>query len=168
MKWRIAINGYGRIGQSILRALYVSDLRDKCQIVAINELADIDTIAYLTRYDTTHGRFRLPVTVEGIDTLNIDGDNIHVSHHEGLDELAWGDLGVDISSMDWSGTNIDKLADIDLPDLDFGDLEGLAKGTLSLASVGTDRDLLEGDSDLFEDTPEINRLSQKLLKAKLV
>lgn len=96
MKWRIAINGYGRIGQSILRALYVSDLRDKCQIVAINELADIDTIAYLTRYDTTHGRFRLPVTVEGIDTLNIDGDNIHVSHHEGLDELAWGDLGVDI------------------------------------------------------------------------
>lgn len=96
MKWRIAINGYGRIGQSILRALYESDLRDKCSIVAINELADIDTIAYLTRYDTTHGRFRLPVTVEGGEILRIDGDRIRLSHYEGLDELPWAENDVDI------------------------------------------------------------------------
>ena len=96
MKWRIAINGYGRIGQSILRALYESDLRDKCSIVAINELADIDTIAYLTRYDTTHGRFRLPVSVENAETLCIDGDRIKLSHHEGLEHLPWHENNVDI------------------------------------------------------------------------
>jgi len=95
MKWRIAINGYGRIGQSILRAFYQSALRDYCQIVAINELADIETIAYLTRYDTTHGRFQYPVAVEG-DALLIEQDRIVVSHHEELTDLDWRAQAVDI------------------------------------------------------------------------
>lgn len=95
MKWRVAINGYGRIGQSILRALYQSDLRDSFDIVAINELADIDTIAYLTKYDTTHGRFRYPVSVDG-DALLIDGDRIGVSNFQNLNELPWRDIGVDV------------------------------------------------------------------------
>lgn len=96
MKWRIAINGYGRIGQSVLRALYASELRASCEIVAINELADIDTVAYLTRYDTTHGRFRLPVSVKGKNTLTIDGDDVHLSHCEGLESLPWEKLDVDV------------------------------------------------------------------------
>ena len=54
---RVAINGYGRIGRSVLRALYESDARSAIQVVAINELADCKTICHLTRHDSTHGRF---------------------------------------------------------------------------------------------------------------
>ena len=72
---RLAINGYGRIGRSILRALYESPLRDKLTIIAINELADAGTILHLTRYDSTHGRF--PKLLEGdANQLWVDGDAI--------------------------------------------------------------------------------------------
>ena len=54
---RLGINGYGRIGRSILRALYESPLRTELQVVAVNELADAGTVLHLTRYDSTHGRF---------------------------------------------------------------------------------------------------------------
>ena len=54
---RLAINGYGRIGRSILRALYESPLKDDVALVAINEIADAGTVLHLTRYDSTHGRF---------------------------------------------------------------------------------------------------------------
>lgn len=91
MKWRIAINGYGRIGQSILRALYLSPEYKHCQIVAINEPADIDTIAHLTKYDTTHGRFGCKVTVDGND-LVVDGDRIRVTHCKDLADLDWPDV----------------------------------------------------------------------------
>ena len=70
---RIAINGYGRIGRSVLRALYESEARNSVQVVAINELADSKTIAHLTRYDSTHGRFPGTVTVTE-DQLTINGD----------------------------------------------------------------------------------------------
>ena len=66
------------------------------QIVAINELSDIETIAYLTRYDTTHGRFPLNVEVEGSNTLCIDNDEILVVRHENAAELPWSDLGIDL------------------------------------------------------------------------
>ena len=64
MSYRIAINGYGRIGRCVLRALYESPHKQDLDIVAINELADIDTIAHLTRYDSTHGRFAGEVALE--------------------------------------------------------------------------------------------------------
>ena len=59
---RVAINGYGRIGRSVLRAIYESEARQWVEVVAINEPAELKTIAHLTRYDSTHGRF--PGTVE--------------------------------------------------------------------------------------------------------
>lgn len=96
MKWRIAINGYGRIGQSILRALYQSPLRNGLEIVAINELADIETIAYLTKYDSTHGRFPLPVAVESDNVLMVDGDRISVSNHENIADLPWAEHAIDV------------------------------------------------------------------------
>lgn len=95
MTWRIAINGYGRIGQSILRALYQSDAHAQCKVVAINELADIETISYLTKYDTTHGKFRETVTFND-STLKINDDEITISHHKNLEDLSWSDLDVDI------------------------------------------------------------------------
>lgn len=92
---RLAINGFGRIGRSVLRALWERGLRDQLAVVAINELADLDTIAYLCRYDSTHGRF--PARVEtGVETLMIDGQVIPVTHHQGLEQLPWADLSVDV------------------------------------------------------------------------
>tara|TARA_R110001592_G_scaffold6853_5_gene37841 strand:- start:2463 stop:3500 length:1038 start_codon:yes stop_codon:yes gene_type:complete len=100
MTYRVAINGYGRIGQSVLRAYYESRhsgaVSYPFQIVAINELSDIETIAYLTRYDTTHGRFPLNVEVKGSNTLCIDGDEILVVRHENAAELPWSELGIDL------------------------------------------------------------------------
>ncbi len=104
--YRIAINGYGRIGQCVLRALYESGFRDHLQVVAINELADIDTIAHLTRYDSTHGRFQGEVTVEG-DSLLVNGDRIRVVRHADASELPWTELGVDLV-LECSGAFTDR------------------------------------------------------------
>ena len=80
---RLAINGYGRIGRCVLRALYESSWREQIQIVAINEPADMATIVHLTRYDSTHGRFGVDVASEP-GLLLVDGDPIAVSHAESL------------------------------------------------------------------------------------
>lgn len=92
---RLAINGYGRIGRSILRAAYESPQRDALSIVAINEIADATTIRHLTQYDSTHGRFPLAITGDG-EKLCIDGDDIVLLHHERIDELPWKALAVDM------------------------------------------------------------------------
>lgn len=95
MAIRLAINGYGRIGRCILRALYESGKREKMEIVAINELADIKLMAHLTRHDSTHGIFPGEV---GHDEkhLEILGDSIAVLHHADLETLPWKELGVDL------------------------------------------------------------------------
>ncbi len=92
---RLAINGYGRIGRSVLRALYESPLRDQLQVVAVNELADAGTVLHLTRYDSTHGRFPLPLEGDG-ERLLVDGDSITLLHSPDIVGLPWGDLGVDM------------------------------------------------------------------------
>ncbi len=90
---RLAINGYGRIGRCVLRALYESDYRGQMQIVAINEPADLATIVHLTKYDSTHGRF--PGQVSAADqSLVVNGDRIAVTHHHALDDVHWS--GVDV------------------------------------------------------------------------
>ena len=98
---RVAINGYGRIGRSVLRALYESGHREHMQIVAINEPADLNTIAHLSKYDTTHGRFPGTVTTEH-NTLHINGDAIAISHCSELAKLPWRDERVDVV-LDCSG-----------------------------------------------------------------
>ncbi|WP_372749159.1 type I glyceraldehyde-3-phosphate dehydrogenase [Litorivivens sp.] len=90
---RLAINGYGRIGRCVLRALYESDYRSQMQIVAINEPADLATIVHLTKYDSTHGRF--PGKVAAADqSLVVQGDRIAVTHHHSLEQVHWA--GVDV------------------------------------------------------------------------
>ncbi len=92
---RLAINGYGRIGRCLLRALYESGHRQQMRVVAINEPADLATIVHLTKYDSTHGRF--PAEVEqGIGRLLVNGDSIAVSHHADLSDLDWAEHEVDI------------------------------------------------------------------------
>jgi len=95
MSYRVAINGYGRIGQCVLRALYENEYRENIQVVAINELSDIDTIAYLTRYDSTHGRFTDVVRVES-DQLCIKNDRITVLNQQNPGLLPWKELNVDL------------------------------------------------------------------------
>ncbi len=92
---RLAINGYGRIGRCVLRALYESPLRNQLQVVAINELADAGTVLHLSRYDSTHGRF--PAKLEGdAYQLRVGGDAIALLSQPDIGQLPWGDLGVDL------------------------------------------------------------------------
>jgi glyceraldehyde 3-phosphate dehydrogenase len=95
MPVKVAINGYGRIGRNILRALYEGKRRGEIQIVAVNDLGDAKTNAHLTRYDTAHGPFPFPVGVDG-DSLVVDGDRIKVCAERDPSKLPWGALGVDI------------------------------------------------------------------------
>jgi len=95
MAVKIAINGYGRIGRMILRAVYESGRRNDIQIVAINDLGDAETNAYLTRYDSAHGPFPFEVKVDG-DALIVDGDRIRVLAERNPADLPWAELGVDV------------------------------------------------------------------------
>jgi glyceraldehyde 3-phosphate dehydrogenase len=95
MTIRVAINGYGRIGRNILRAHYEKKLHPDIQIVAINDLGDVKTNAYLTQYDTTHGKFPGQVSVEG-NHLVINGDKIQVVAERDPRKLPWADLKIDI------------------------------------------------------------------------
>lgn len=92
---RLAINGYGRIGRSVLRALYESPLRSELQVVAVNELADARTVLHLSRYDSTHGRFPMPLDGDE-HQLRVDGDAITLLRNPQIKDLPWADLGVDM------------------------------------------------------------------------
>lgn len=95
MTIKIAINGFGRIGRSILRALYETGRTDEFKIVAINELAKPEGIKHLLKYDTNHGRFAFPVDYHG-ETLTVSDDDIALYHYENIDYLPWGELEVDV------------------------------------------------------------------------
>ncbi len=92
---RIAINGFGRIGRCVLRALYESGLRDYIQIVGINELADPHAIKHLLQYDSTHGRFFLPISI-GDGVRWVEEDAIALTHETDPEQLPWDELKVDI------------------------------------------------------------------------
>ena len=95
MPIRLAINGFGRIGRNILRALYESGRNGEIQIVAINDLGSPETNAHLVRYDTAHGRFNGTVVVEG-DSMVVNGDRIRVFAERDPARLPWGSLDVDV------------------------------------------------------------------------
>ncbi|MES1929660.1 glyceraldehyde-3-phosphate dehydrogenase [Salinisphaera dokdonensis CL-ES53] len=95
MAVKVGINGYGRIGRNVLRALYESGRNSEIEIVAINDLGDAEANAHLTQYDTAHGRFPGEVSIEG-DNLVVNGDKIKVLAERNPADLPWGDLGVDI------------------------------------------------------------------------
>ena len=93
----IAINGFGRIGRSVVRALYENGRNQEFNLIAINELAAPEGIAHLLKYDTTHGRFPFDIKLnEGGDTLSIAGDKVKLTHIKELDKLPWQELNIDI------------------------------------------------------------------------
>jgi glyceraldehyde 3-phosphate dehydrogenase len=94
MPIKVGINGYGRIGRNILRALYESKRTAQIQIVAVNDLGDAQTNAHLTRYDTVHGRFPGEVQVDG-NAMVVNGDRIRVLAERDPSKLPWGELGAE-------------------------------------------------------------------------
>jgi len=94
MAIKVGINGYGRIGRNVLRALYEAKRNSQVQIVALNDLGDAKTNAHLTRYDTAHGKFSGEVAVDG-DSMVVNGDRIRVLAERDPSKLPWGDLGVE-------------------------------------------------------------------------
>ena len=94
MAIRVGINGYGRIGRNVLRALYEGRRTGEMQIVALNDLGDPKTNAHLTRHDTAHGKFPGEVQVDG-DYMVVNGDRVRVLAERDPAKLPWGELGVE-------------------------------------------------------------------------
>ena len=95
MTIRVAINGYGRIGRNVLRALYEANRTNEISIVAINDLGDVNTNVHLTKYDTAHGRFPGDVQIDG-DYMVVNGDKIKVLAERNPEALPWAELNVDV------------------------------------------------------------------------
>ena len=94
MTVRVAINGFGRIGRNVVRAIYESGRKD-IDVVAVNDLGPVETNAHLLRYDSVHGRFPSQVKVDG-DTINVGTDSFKVLAERDPSKLPWGDLDIDI------------------------------------------------------------------------
>lgn len=92
---KVAINGFGRIGRNVLRALYENAYRENIEIVAINDLAPIESNAHLLQYDTTHGRFNAKIEFDD-NSISVDGVAIPAFMQRNPEKLPWGDLSVDI------------------------------------------------------------------------
>src|SRR5690625_4030345 len=95
MSIKVAINGYGRIGRNVLRAIYETGRSDEFEVVVINGPADFKTAEHLTRRDTVHGPFAGEVALDG-DHLVVNGDRIRLIHNRDPSTLPWGELGIDI------------------------------------------------------------------------
>jgi glyceraldehyde 3-phosphate dehydrogenase len=95
MTIRIAINGFGRIGRNVLRALYENDYREQMQVVAINDLGDAETNAHLLKYDSVHGRFNGIVNHDD-ESLSVNGDRIAITAIRDPEALPWKDNRVDV------------------------------------------------------------------------
>ncbi len=131
MAIKVGINGYGRIGRNVLRAIYEAGRSDEIRVVAINDLGDAETNAHLTRVDTAHGRF--PGTVEVRDgNLVVNGDEIKVLAERDPAKLPWGELGVDVV-MECTGLFASK-------EKASAHLQGGAKKVLISAPAGKDVD----------------------------
>lgn len=95
MTIRVAINGFGRIGRNILRAIYENKLEQQIRVVAINELADAPGMAHLLKYDSSHGRFHFPVELQN-QSLLVAGEPIALFHKENPADLPWAELNIDV------------------------------------------------------------------------
>ncbi|MBU3018619.1 erythrose-4-phosphate dehydrogenase [Paraglaciecola agarilytica] len=103
---RVAINGFGRIGRNVLRALYETGQNKQIQIVAINELAEPEGVAHLLKYDTAHGRFRFPVVLDK-QQLVVAGDHFTLLQQANIEDLPWGELDIDVV-LECTGVNNER------------------------------------------------------------
>ena len=146
---RLAINGYGRIGRCFLRALLESPVAHPLQVVAINEPANLDSMAYLTRYDSTHGRF--PGLVEVVDgKLLIDNHAIRVSHARTPEEVDWRDIDlvVECSGAYGRRNELTRFIDAGAPRLLLSHPGASADDVDATIIAGINQDSLTGDEKL--------------------
>ncbi len=145
MSTRVAINGFGRIGRNVLRAIYESGRNEEVKVVALNDLADPETNAHLTRHDTVHGRFPGSVDVDGND-LVVDGDKIRVLAERDPSKLPWGELDVDVV-LECTGLFVDR--DKAALHLEAGAKKVLisapAKGDDLTVVYGVNQDMIDSD-----------------------
>ncbi|MBP0616159.1 type I glyceraldehyde-3-phosphate dehydrogenase [Jiella mangrovi] len=138
MAIRVAINGFGRIGRNVLRAIVESGRTD-IEVVAINDLGPVETNAHLIRYDSVHGRFPGTVTVEG-DTIDVGRGPIKVTAERDPKSLPWGDMGIDVA-MECTGIFTDPAKAS--AHLEAGAKKVLISGPLSNAS-GAEKTIVYG------------------------
>ena len=131
MTIKVGINGYGRIGRNVLRAIHELGRTDEFDIVALNDLGDANTNAHLTRRDTAHGPFPGTVEVDGDDII-VNGDRVKVFAERDPAKLPWGDLGVDVV---WECTGLFRTAEAA-----GKHIEGGAKKVVISAPGGADVD----------------------------
>ena len=106
MAIRFAINGFGRIGRCTLRSMFKYGKQNDLECVAVNDLADVNTLAHLLKYDSLHGTFDGEVKVEG-DYIVVDGQKIKALKEKNIEDLPWKELGVDIV-LEATGLFVDK------------------------------------------------------------
>ncbi len=95
MKYQVGINGFGRIGRQVFKAIHEGGFSDLFEVTAVNDLADNATLAHLLKYDSTYGTFEAEITADG-DGITVDGKKIKVFEERDPGKLPWGDLGVDL------------------------------------------------------------------------
>jgi glyceraldehyde 3-phosphate dehydrogenase len=133
MSVKVAINGFGRIGRNVLRAIIESGRTD-IEVIAINDLGPVETNAHLLQYDSVHGRFPQNVTVRG-DTIDVGRGPINVSSIRNPDELPWGDVDI---VLECTGIFTDKeKAKIHLQN-------GSSRVLVSAPSKGADKTIVYG------------------------
>jgi D-erythrose 4-phosphate dehydrogenase len=106
--FRLAINGYGRIGRCVLRALHESAAYPELAIVAVNDLTDARTLSHLTRYDSTHGRFVGEVLLESPELMKVNGQSVRVLCEPDVSQLPWQELAIDLV-LECSGCFSDRI-----------------------------------------------------------
>lgn len=151
---RLAINGYGRIGRCFMRALVERGLHERLQVHAINEPADLDSIVYLTRFDSTHGRFPLPVAAsEG--RLVIGGHHIGVTHETMPDAVDWAALGIDLmvecSGRYGSRPELERFLGAGCPRVLLSQPGNSAEDVDATVVFGINHDLLRGDERIVSN-----------------
>src|SRR3569832_411476 len=135
MAVRVGINGFGRIGRNILRAIAESGRRD-IEVVGINDLGPVETYAHLLRFDSVHGRFPGTVTVDG-DTINLGGGKNKVTAERDPSTLPWKDLGVDIAKEGTCSSTAKAMASAHLT-------AGAMRGLVSAPAAGADATIVYG------------------------
>ena len=151
MTVRVAINGYGRIGRNVLRALYESGKQELVKIVAINDLGDAELNAHLTRYDSVHGRFQQPVSLNG-NKLVIGNDEINVTSERDPSKLPWAELNIDVV---FECTGIFTSKEKAQPHLDAGAkkviISAPAKGVDATIVYGVNHQVLDASSTVISN-----------------
>lgn len=165
--YRIALNGYGRIGRCVLRALYERGLNSKFQVVAINDIADRQSIEYLTRFDSTHGRFPGDVRVEG-GCLHLNGDSVQVLRQSEPEAVGWGALGIDMlfecSGLYTSRSDAQRFLRAGAPKILFSQPMNTAEDADATVVYGVNHELLTGSEQILSNASCTTNCSLPILK----